>query len=308
MTTPTSSDGPEDAGPEDRPARPPVYKEPPFLAGVVILVGLAAAVGLLSLLERGGPARLGELDPTPAFSPTAPVVPEPSPTPAPTPSPVASPVAPASPSPTPDRGPQAPELPEEDPDVVVGQGPPPVAATGRGPGRTPVIRHQGGLAVIRVAHAGEGKFRAELVDRRGVGVKLGAAGEDGSVLVAAEGRYEGSRALVLPAGRYRVAITASGTWGARWQQPRYQRAPRLPVTRSAPADAATTPFTVTGPSVELAWRLKGDEAEVRVINVVGAVAAELTVADGDTTVVDGLGGGLYLLDVRADDRWRVEVR
>lgn len=305
MTSPRANDADASAGPG---GRPPVWKEPPFLAGVVVLVGLAAAIGLLYLLERGGGTGMGELDPTPVTTPMVRPSPTPTSTPAPSPAPTAAPPSP-SPSPTAGLGPRAPELPEADePDVVTGQGPDPVEATGRGPGRTPVIRHQGGLAIIRLAHAGEGPFRAELVDSRGVDVELDAAGVDGSALVAADGRYDGSRALVLEEGRYRLAITADGTWGARWRQPRYRRAPNLPVTRSAPADAATRPFTVSGPNAEIAWRVQGGDVRVRVINVVGTVAARLTATDGETTVVGGLGGGLYLLDVRADDRWRAEVR
>ena len=308
MTAPNAPD----SGPPEARAPTPVWKEPPFLAGVVVLVGLAVAVGLLYVLERDGESPVGELEPTPRLTaPASPQTTSPpvaSPTPS-EPSPTASPAPSPTETPGDGPGPQAPRLPDEkEAEVVVGQGPDPVEATGRGAGRTPVIQHDAGLAIVHLGHAGEDTFRAELIDRRGVRVELDGAGVDGSALAITEGRYDGSRALVLDEGRYRVALTADGTWGMRWLQPRYEGAPGLPTTLSAPSDAATRPFTVAGSRVEIAWRVDGGQVTARVINVAGLVAAEVTASDGETTVVDGLGAGLYLLDVRADDRWHAEVR
>lgn len=302
MTTPSGDDA---ADVDELPHTRPLWKEPPFLLGVVVLVVLAAVIGGLYFFDDGDDPEIGLPDPDVSPTPTVVPTPELSPTPA-TPSP--------SPSPSPVNeplDPSAPELPADDdePDIVRGDEPEPVEATGERSGRTRVVEHEGGLAVIRMAHAGEGGFRARVVDEFGAPVaELSDEEEDAEVLADAEGRYAGSRAMVLSEGRYRVQIVADGVWGVRWTQPRYERAPSPPTTISARADLASPPFTVSGSSIDIRWQVDGDDVAVRVINVVGTVSAELTAGDGERTTVDGLGGGLYLLDVRAAEPWRAEVR
>lgn len=303
MTTPSGDDAADVD--EFEPTRP-LWKEPPFLLGVVVLVVLAAVIGGLYLVNEADDPEIGLPDPGESPTPTVEPTPGLSPTPTATPSP--------SPSPSPVNeplDPSAPELPEDDdePDIVRGDEPEPVETTGERSGRTQVIEHEGGLAVIRLAHAGDGGFRARVVDEFGAPVaELSDDEEDGEVLADAEGRYSGSRAMVLGEGRYRVQVVADGVWGVRWTQPRYERAPSPPTTISARADLASPPFTVSDGGIDIRWRVDGDEVTVRVINVVGTVAAELTAGDGGRTTVDGLGGGLYLLDVRAAEPWRAEVR
>lgn len=282
----------------------PLWKEPPFLAGVVVLVVLALVIGALFASDGDDDPEIGLIDPSPTPTPTVAVTPELTPTPTPsetrteTPTPVPEPLDPS-----------IPEMPEaeDEPAVVRGNEPDPVEATGEGSGRTRVIIHEGGLAVIHLGHAGEGGFRVRVVDEFGEPVDELTDDEDGEVLADAEGRYSGSRAMVLSEGRYRVQVVADGVWGVRWVQPRYERAPALPATFSAPADLASRPFTVSGSRFDARWELDGDEAAVRVINVVGTVSAEFTAPDGQRTTVDGLGGGVYLLDVRAAEPWHAEL-
>lgn len=299
VTTPSG----DHAADERHPTRP-LWKEPPFLLGLVVLVVLAAVIGGLYLFDDADDPEIGLPEPAASPTPTVEPTPELSPTPA-TPSP--------SPSPSPVNeplDPSAPELPEDDErDIVRGDEPDPVEVTGQRSGRTRVVEHEGGLAVIRMAHAGDGGFRARVVDEFGAPVEeLSDDEENGEVLADAEGRYSGSRAMVLTEGRYRVQIVADGVWGVRWTQPRYERAPSPPTTISARADLASTPFTVSDSSIDIRWQVNGDDVAVRVINVVGMVSAELTAGDGERTTVDGLGGGLYLLDVRAAEPWRAEIR
>lgn len=299
MTTPSGDDA---ADVDELEGDRPLWKEPPFLAGVVVLIALVAVIGALYAADDQDNPEIGLPDSAPSPTPT----PEDTPvlTPAPTETETATPTPAAEP-----LDPSAPELPEADdePEVVRGDEPDPAQATGERSGRTRVIVHEGGLAVIDLAHAGEGGFRARVVDEFGEPVDELADDEGGDVLTDAEGRYSGSRAMVLPEGRYRVQIVADGVWGVRWTQPRYQRAPGLPATFSAPADLASRPFTVSGSRFDIRWALEGDEAAVRVINVVGTVSAELTAGDGERTTVDGLGGGVYLLDVRAAEPWRARL-
>lgn len=293
---------------DGEPPRRPLWKEPPFIAGLIVLVILVVTIGLLFRADDTEP-EIGVLDPTPAPTGTA----SPStPTPTPSPSPTASPTP--TPTPTPvGPEPTAPELPDEEPDepdVARGEEPDPVESTGTGGGQTEAIAHDGGLAVIRLAHAGAGRFSAEVVEAGGGRVDDLVPDDDdedyGGLLADAEGRYAGSRAMVLDEGRYRVAITASGTWGLRWTQPNYQAAPELPVSVSSGGDHATGPFTASDGEITIDWTTD-DEVAVRVINVVGTVADELTADDGDTTTSE-VPAGIYVLDVRASDPWSAEVR
>lgn len=304
MTSPSGDDA---ADVDELAGSRPLWKEPPFLAGVVVLIALVVVIGALFTTDGGDDPEIGLPDPVATSTPTP--TPTPTPTTEPTPEPTRTPRETPTPSPVNEPlDPSTPELPEADdePEVVRGDEPDSVEATGQGSGRTRVIEHEGGLAVVHLAHAGEGGFRARLVDEFGGPVE--ELTDDDEVLTEAEGRYSGSRAMVLSEGRYRVQIVADEVWGVRWAQPRYERAPTLPATVSASADLASRPFTVTGSRFDIAWQLDGDEAAVRVINVIGAVSAELTAADGQRTTVDGLGGGLYLLDVRAAEPWRAELR
>lgn len=293
--------------PDDPAATRPLWKEPPFLAGLVVLLVLVGVIGILSASDDGEAPEIGLPEPRDAPTPTPldELSPEPSPEASPTPTPTPSPAGRAE---LPD--PVVPELPEEeteDTDVVRRDEPDPVEQTGRRSARTGPIVHDGGLAVIRLAHAGEGEFRVRVVDESGTRLEEHEDEDDG-VVADAEGRYAGSRALVLDEGRYRLEIVADGVWGMRWVQPDYVRAPGVPATRSGSGDDVTRPFTVTGSRFDAAWAVDAGDVAVRVINVAGAVVREVDAGDGDTITVRGLAGGIYLLDVRAAGAWRAELR
>lgn len=310
---------PADEDVDGPPPRPPLWKEPPFLAGVIVLAILVGTIGFLFLVDEDEPS-LGVLDPTPAPLPTG----EPTPTPTPEATPTPTPATPSpSPSPSPtaaDGRPTAPALPDDDRAVRRGDEPDSIALTGTGEAFTSVVYHQGGLAVIRLAHAGDEEFTAEVLDGRGRRIEDLYEDDDdndddddddrdyGGELVRGEGRYSGSRAMVLDEGRYRLNINADGTWGVRWAQPNYVEAPSLPTSVSASGDAASGPFDVDDGSVAIDWKVDGDELAVRLIDVSGSVAARYTVEDGDTTTTNQLRSGIYLLDVRADDDWAATVR
>lgn len=299
MNAPPSGD---DVPDEPATGDTPLWKEPPFVAGVVVLVLL---LGVITFLFVGGD---GE-------DPDVVILDTPTPTPTPT---VTPPLASPDPTPTPvDPDPQAPKLPEEETENEVrqGNGPDPVEWTGEGSGLSDVIDHEGGLAVVRLAHAGQEDFTAEVVDEDGDRVEglyedEDAGGDYLGVLTDSEGRYQGSRALVLEEAAYRVEVTADGPWGMRWTQPRYERAPEVPQTRSGDADSATKPFTVRAPALATLWNVESGQARVTVIRAEGdeaEVVQRFTVVDGQEIAFEELARGIHLLDVRVDAVWDVEL-
>lgn len=164
------------------------------------------------------------------------------------------------------------------------------------------VDHDGGLMLVRVAHRAQGPFA----------VRIG--GDE--PLVDVTGAYQGSRAFGLPQGTYRVDVAAGGEWGLAIEQPSYTRALRLPRTLEGVGDTATRAFEIaTARTVRMSWTVEHDggprrpatELRVRVMEVSGAVVADLVVGDGDD-VEQHLTAGRYLLDVSTGAGvWRVLV-
>jgi hypothetical protein len=250
--------------------------------GVVSLV-LAALIAVLVL--RGGD---GTAAPAPTGSEPIVLAPPLNPTPAAaaTAAPTATPAAPVTPA-----------------SVATGPGPAAVQLSGQGEATTEPFSLEGGLLLVRVAHNGEAAFSAALVD----------AGDELVPLTEGVGEYRGVRALSVPAGDYRLAVTADGVWAASVEQPRYLEGPAAPVVVEGEGDAVTDPFRVTEDrpaGEELALEVEtetGQGLAVRVLDVDGEVVAEVETADG-TAGLPGVPPGLHLLDVRADGIWRLVVR
>lgn len=249
--------------------------------GVASLV-LAALIAVLVL--RGG----GATEPAPAGS--EPVVLAPTLTPTP------SATATAPPATTP----AAPLTPAA---VATEPGPAAVQVSGQGETTTEPFALEGGLLLVRVAHNGQAAFSAALVD----------AADELIPLTEGVGEYRGVRALSVPAGDYRLAVTADGVWAASVEQPRYVEGPAVPVVVEGEGDAVTDPFRVpedrqSGEALAVEVETEtGQGLSVRVLDVDGEVVAEAETADG-TAGLPGVPPGLHLLDVRAEGIWRLVVR
>jgi hypothetical protein len=269
--------------PEDElgpaPQEQPWYNQPAFLvalaavAVLIVVVVLARAPGDPVVTAPPGDPATETPAPEVTLDPTV----EPDQPPAQT-------VAPAEP--------QTSDLP---PEVETADSALPQPLSGSGDA-TATVRHAGGLAVLRAAHEGDGTFTVTLVDPDGAT----------QALVDATGRYRGSRALGRFEGDYDLQVTADGAWNLSWEQPVYTAAPATPRLIEGRGDTATSPVSVEGGSVRVEWEHDGEtDVLITVLTAEGEPVAEIGGPDGTDTV--DLPGGLYVLDVVAEDIWRITI-
>lgn len=281
------------AGPPRRERREEVvdergwYTEPAWIVAIIAFVVLliVLAVFLERILSPDEPDRI-VLDPEVEDE-----VEEPIEVDVTTPEVEVTPTPASTPTPTP-----LPQL-TVPPDVEEEDGPEPVQADGAGSGVVEV-EHEGGLAVLRMRHEGE-SFSLRILDEDGEPVE--------DFEVAASGDYQGSRALGLEAGDYRLGIEADGGWALSFEQPRYVAGQSLPLTIEGRNDTATNPFQTEGGQVRFTWTMdRPAELVVRVLDSDGEERAELTGHAGGEIVVD-LEEGLYVLDVQGEGIWQIEL-
>ncbi len=303
-------------------AQRPWYGKPWMLVALVGLV-VVLLVLLYFLLRDGEPAEVVIDTPAPVATPTPTPTPEPTPTPTPTPTPEPTPTPTPTPEPTPEPLPTPTAVAATD--VVIDEdSPETIRAWGEGSATTEPFPHEGGLAVIRLAHRGEGDFVVRLTQADGSDIEVlgldevdddadeaeeddDADVDDVGLLVDATGEYQGSRALGLPAGDYRLEVTADGVWGVAFEQPRYLAGPELPVTIEGREAMATDPFETPGGTLRFEWEGEAQQDfEIRVLDVDGEIVVRFFSGDGDVHEHD-LPEGLYLLDVNSTDHWQLRV-
>jgi hypothetical protein len=169
----------------------------------------------------------------------------------------------------------------------------------QGSGTTEPIPHQGGLAVVSFDHRGDGEFSAAVRPADGGGSQeLVSNRSDG---------YAGARALGLAEGRYTIDVEAAGSWNIRFEQPRYTDAVGLPVELRGRSDSATEPFRTEGGDVRFAWDpSNGSGFRLRLLSADGEVVFSQD-ANSQGSRAAPLDEGIYLVDVRADGPWRIEI-
>jgi hypothetical protein len=158
----------------------------------------------------------------------------------------------------------------------------------------------GGLTVIKLAHRGSSNF-----------VVLYGQGQANQLLVNEVGKYEGSRALGLPAGDYTLEIDTAGEWAVSIDQ-------SVPTTAEAPPQK----LSGTGQAATKFFALKPGTASFRVSHEgAGLFAPYLLKADGKglTNLANELGKfsgekkvditeeGVYVVDVSATGPWSIDV-
>jgi hypothetical protein len=262
-----------------------IEEERNWVPWIVALIGVVVLIVLLVVLVN----LLGDRDPDVVITETPTPVEEPEPV-EPAPDADDPVVEPTPPPPGPAVTP-APGVEEQ-------EGPDPVHLSGTGSATTDPVEHEGGLALLRMRHAGVA-FSLRIIDADGEEV------EDFEV-DRAEG-YQGSRAVGLEAGVYRLQVTADDDWDISFEQPRYVAGPALPVELEGRNDTATQPFETAGGDIRFAWAAEDEPLAFDVLTAEGeAVATDLGTDPAGEETVD-LPAGLYLLDVRAIGIWRVDV-
>lgn len=285
----------------------PWYRRPQAIIGMLALLvplGIAAAL-IVNVLT--GNANQDRRAPDPVEEPIGEPAPTATPRPAPEepdepdPAPVEEEPAPPAPrpEPEPEPEPEPPPRPAPEPEDR-GPEPQPQRVTGNGSGRTDPLVHEGGLAVFTIRHRGQERFG------------VAAEGEGRRVrLVSREGEYDGSRAIVLPAGEYPLDITADGDWLVSLRQPRHREGATLPVRFTGDGDRASAPFATTGGEIRVRVHHEGEGGiVVRMLDAEGTRWRQLVRArgPGSTTRVGRAAAGLYLFDVQAAGPWTIEVR
>lgn len=158
----------------------------------------------------------------------------------------------------------------------------------------------GGLTIITLAHRGTSNF-----------VVLYGQGQATQLLVNEVGKYEGSRALGLPAGDYVLDIDTAGDWAVSIDQSAPTTAEAPPQKLSGTGQAATKFFSLKpgpatfkvsheGAGFFAPYLLKSDGKGLT------NLANELGKFNGEKKV-DILEEGIYLVDVSATGPWSIEV-
>ncbi len=236
-----------------------------------------AADGGSEAAADGGDTATATLTPTATFAPTATLTPTATVTPTATPTP--------TPTPTP--------VPAEDGESY--------ALSGSGNDVSDSFTTEGGLVTFDFEHSGESNFQVQAV----------RSGGEEEYLVNNIGDYDGQVALNLPAGEWRLDVTADGSWSANVQQPRFnqQDLQGLPAESSGVHAAWFGPYEFDGGN-EVTFEIENDrQAAVWLANTDGQkvdlLHNEIGPYEGSTLVTDS-GYGLIIIDTDSAE-WRIEI-
>lgn len=181
----------------------------------------------------------------------------------------------------------------------------PISLSGHSDSVSPDFSVANGILVAQMSYAAGSNFT--------VWLKNAASGENEDLLANDIGAYRGSRAALVPAGRYFFDVDASGAWQIKVLEaahlpqdsaPPYQysgNGSAVPATFLLQAGRADFALTHSGRSNFAVWLY--DVNRKRRIDL---LANEIGPWRGSTSVrVDG---GWYLLDIEADGAWSASVQ
>lgn len=286
---------------EPAPARAERPGNDPLIIAVIVL-GAVLLLGILFLALRDGDDGDVVVFDDDTEQPGAAPTPAPSPTPEPTatiedeevsPTPEPDPEPTARPTPTGTALPLGP-----DDAVETEDGEPGLEVAGEGDGTSEPFEHDGGLIIARYAQEDEGELAVRAVPE----------GSDGDAveLVSDASGERGERAGTLPAGSYRLEVTASAAWRVTLDRPRYTEGSSLPFTVEGNDEVVSDPFETAGGDVRIELTPHdGGSFEVRVLDVDGEEVGAFDSSGGEETV--DLEEGLHLLEVRSEGRWTAVV-
>ncbi|MFA7174821.1 MAG: hypothetical protein WC340_15705 [Kiritimatiellia bacterium] len=181
--------------------------------------------------------------------------------------------------------------------------PSPITLSGNGQKATDFFNLEKGLVTFTLTHNGDRNFAVWLMD---------SDGDKKELLVNDIGSFSGSHAIgIKDAGKYLLDITADGRWTVKIEQPRYTSAKGTPRTFTGEGEKASDPFylekglvrfemTHDGDRNFAVWLLdsKGNKKDL-LVNKIGEFEGSKAIKIYDS--------GVYLLDITADGKWKIEI-
>lgn len=165
----------------------------------------------------------------------------------------------------------------------------------------PSFKAAGGLAILRLTHAGRQNF-----------VVLVRQGERIATLVVnTVGPFDGSKAIGLPAGDYTLDIRSSGRWSVEIDQPIPGSAPSAPQKFNGKGQGATSFFRLRAGNASFRMTHQGDG--IFAPNLVKADGTPVTLLANEVKRYSGskqvavAEDGIYLIDVIATHPWNIDV-
>jgi len=161
---------------------------------------------------------------------------------------------------------------------------------------------EGGLVVFDLGHGGESNYQVEAVP---------VDGGDRRYLANEIGTYDGQVAVNLPAGEWRLDVTADGDWSADVTQPRYNEndLKGLPVSGDDSQAAYFGPFDLEG-TTEVTFEIEDDsQAAVWLATEEGEYVDLLHNEIGPyegSALVNRAGVALIIVETDSAD-WRIEI-
>lgn len=177
--------------------------------------------------------------------------------------------------------------------------PAPQHLEGGGQAATDLIEIEGGMTVFNLGYQGGGNFAVWLQSEEAENIAL---------LANHIGGYQGSYGEHVPAGRYRLDVTASGPWTIDILQPRPASGDPIPHEYSGSSDGVVGPFEADG-AVRFEMTYQGDgNFAVWSLHEDGRprdlLANEIGAFQGSKA---GSFEGLYWLRVTASGPWTVRL-
>lgn len=181
----------------------------------------------------------------------------------------------------------------------------PIVLSGSGDGDTRPFRLDAGLAVFQIRDSASGTFSATLMD---------TAGKQVSVLASTTNPFNGSTALGVSAGSFKVHVVSNGSWEINVAQDVPVNPQFTPLFASGDSPMVTPFFRSSGASATVTMSYAGSSVPfvVTLMTSKGATVNELTDQpsgpfSGQKTVPLEQ-GVVYLIDVEGSGPWTVQVQ
>ncbi len=204
--------------------------------------------------------------------------------------------SPTYPFPPPD---QMPPLVTESPPVP---DPEPIHLSGPVGLKTDKFQLLEGLSIFTIKYGGSDRFIVSLMDKNGRQVEL---------LVNNTGPYNGSQSVgINSSGDYFLDVQASGPWTIMVTQPRQRTGLSIPMTITGNGPIATGLIRMDSSPTTFRMKYYGEGFfQVKLFDDKGNLVETLVDVEGAHGLSKAIYHfpGYYVLNVRADDRWEIEM-